>query len=109
MKQWQESDLKARAEIAQEQLRPFREAAQTWPVYQEMRRQMRDDKTKHRWVHACRICGQAIWFNSDENSQPYDYTEEEQLALITAHVRQCHSKLVTGEEPWPDLPETGTI
>jgi hypothetical protein len=86
------------APIAFDQLRPYREAAQTWPVYNEMR----DGETMGpRWVHACRICTQAIWFNSDENKVAYDYSEEEMLALIIAHIRQCHSKLVTGEEEWP--------
>jgi hypothetical protein len=70
------------AAIAITQLQPYRIAAQTWPVYQESR--------DGRWVHACRVCEQAVWFNMDPNEQLYNYTEEEKLTLIIAHLRRCH-------------------
>jgi hypothetical protein len=82
---WQESDLKFRRHIADEQLRPFREAAFTWPIRQELK--------DNRWCNLCRVCRQNIWFANDERKQPYQYTEDEKLALIVAHIRQCHPNM----------------
>jgi len=81
------------ADVAWAQLKPYREAAQTWPVYKHYE----DNRHKNK----CRVCSQNIYFDKDEDHNPYDYSDEEILALIVAHVRQCHSKIVTGEVPWP--------
>jgi hypothetical protein len=75
------------AEIAQTQLQPYRVAAQTWPIYQEMRH---GDTMGPRWVHACRVCEQAVWFDSDTDKRPYNYTDADKLSLIVAHLRRCH-------------------
>lgn len=90
MDTWQESDLRHRAHIAQEQLRPYQEAAQTWPVKETMRR---DNLQRARWCSVCRECDQSLWFTRDVKGVPYEYTEEEKLALIVAHIRQCHPDL----------------
>lgn len=79
------------AGVAWAQLKPYQIAAQSWPVFQEMRH---GDTMGPRWVHACRVCSQAMWFNSDENKVPYDYTDEEILTLIVAHVRRSHADMV---------------
>lgn len=79
------------AEIAWTQLKPYQIAARYWPIYQEMRH---GDTMGPRWVHACRVCTQAVWFNSDEDRVDYNYTDEEKLTLIVAHVRRCHAEMV---------------
>jgi hypothetical protein len=80
------------ADIAWTQLQPYRIAAQVWPVYQEARQ---DESTGGvRWVHACRTCNQALWFNTDAYKVTYDYTEDEKLTLIIAHIRRCHADIV---------------
>jgi hypothetical protein len=75
------------AAIAMEQLKPYMIAAQTWPIYQEMRH---GETMGPRWVHACRVCEQAVWFDSDTDKRPFNYTEGEKLTLIVAHLRRCH-------------------
>ena len=84
---WQQSDLSARSVIAEEQLREYQEAAQTWPVKETMRR---DNQHRPRWCSVCRECDQSLWFTRDGKGVPYEYTGEEKLALIVAHIRQCH-------------------
>jgi hypothetical protein len=79
------------AGIAWAQLMPYQIAAQTWPIYQEMRA---GETMGPRWVHACRVCTQAMWFNSDEDKVPYDYTDEEITTLIVSHIRRCHEDMV---------------
>jgi hypothetical protein len=81
------------ASVAIDQLKPYREAANTWPVY----RKFEDERSKNK----CRVCDQNLWFTTDINNDDYGYTEDQTLSLIIAHIRQCHDKLVTGEEPWP--------
>ena len=93
------------ADVAVRQLQRYRETAQTWPVYQEMRHGV---TMGPRWVHACRLCEQAIWFNADTNKVPYDYTEAEKLTLIVAHIRQNHTD-DTGEIHGPDGPGNDQI
>jgi hypothetical protein len=106
METWQESDLQKRAHLAQDQLRPFREAALTWPIWTTLRH---SETSPPRWSHVCRYCDQTIWFKNDLQNRPFTYSEEEIVTLITAHIRQVHSKYVTGEEPWPELPVTETL
>jgi hypothetical protein len=79
------------ADVAKEQLVAYQIASYTWPIYQEMRS---GDTMGRRWVHACRICKQAVWFNSDEKGVAYIYTDEETTTLIVAHIRRCHADMV---------------
>ena len=80
------------AQVAWDQLKPYQIAAQSWPVYQEMRYD--EAIERQRWVHACRVCEQGLWFNSDENQDPFDYSDAEILTLIVAHVRRSHADMV---------------
>jgi len=82
---WQESDLKQRSVIAEEQLKPYREAAATWPIHETLRRDI-----PPRWCFVCRECDQSLWFTRDTRGIPYEYNEQEKTALIVAHIRQCH-------------------
>jgi hypothetical protein len=71
------------ADIAWQQLKPYREAAQTWPIGQEVR--------ESRTCMVCRRCNQSVWFMSDMFELEYQYQESEKLALIVAHIRQRHT------------------
>lgn len=66
------------ADIAWEQLEPYRIAAKTWPVYTDGR------------CNRCEECHQNIWFTTDLQRTAYTYDPEEIQALIVAHIRQCH-------------------
>lgn len=85
MSQWQESDLQKRRNLVFDQLRPYREAALTWPIRQELK--------DNRWCNLCRLCRQNIWFASDMNKVHYEYTDEDKMSLIVAHIRQCHPSM----------------
>lgn len=75
------------AGIALEQLAPYREVAATWLIYPDGR------------CHRCMECDQNIWFSRDRQGQPYRYTDAEILALIVAHIRQCHAEVIdAGQE-----------
>lgn len=73
------------APIAWEQLKPYRDAASTWPVHEDGR------------FNRCRVCTQNIWFWHDANGNPYVYETDEIIALIVAHIRQVHPEVVTND------------
>lgn len=93
LKKWQESDLRKRAVLAQEQLERYQVTANRWPTQLAMR----TDVDPPRVCNTCRACGQSLWFVYDEYGEAYDYTAEQALALITAHIRQCHATEVPGD------------
>jgi hypothetical protein len=109
MSQWQESDLKKRQDIADRQLQEWRVRALYWPVFREGRYVMIGDVQALRWVHACRKCSQAIWFDYDPDGNEYKYSEAEKLALIVAHIRQNHERDFDDEDREPEvLDSTGS-
>lgn len=69
------------AEIAWQQLEPYRIAASTWETYTDGR------------CNRCKECHQNIWFTTDLQRTPYSYDPTEILALKVAHLRQCHSEV----------------
>lgn len=73
------------ADIAWQQLKPYRNAAQTWPVFQDGR------------YNRCRLCSQNIWFTYDASGHTYVYREDEIITLIIAHIRQVHAEAVTND------------
>jgi hypothetical protein len=68
------------ADIAWKQLKPYRDAASTWPVTQDGR------------FNRCRSCKQNIWFAYDPSGRAYKYENDEVITLIVAHIRQVHSE-----------------
>lgn len=83
------------AEIAWKQLKPYSDAADTWPI----RRSLRDARA----CNICKLCNQNLWFDRDENSTNFKYTEAEIKTLIVAHIRQRH----TDDNGVIDLEATG--
>lgn len=75
------------ADVAKDQLRMWQEAAWHWPL--------REDTRDKRHGMICTHCQQMIYFISDGRGVLYDYTEDEILALIVAHIRQKHERIVT--------------
>lgn len=73
------------APIAWEQLKPFRDAAPTWPVFQDGP------------ANRCRLCTQNIWYSYDPLGKKYVYGDDEVITLIVAHIRQVHSEVVTND------------
>jgi hypothetical protein len=71
------------AQVAIDQLAEYQMSARGWAI--------EVDINDPRECHRCGECGQNIWFGCDLALQPYQYTEEEQLTLIVAHLRQVHS------------------
>jgi hypothetical protein len=71
------------ADIAWQQLKPYAEAAATWPIHETIR--------DGRICNVCRLCKQNIWFKYDEDGQPYKYSYAELQPLLVAHIRQCHT------------------
>jgi hypothetical protein len=86
--------------IAWQQLKPFQDAARTWPI----RHGLTDYSETHgpRMGNVCRVCPNDynIWFDADPGGEPYKYTDEEITTLIVAHLRQCHSSAVAVGDPW---------
>jgi|SRR5215472_17721121 len=78
------------ADIALQQLRPYQVAAETWPIVHTTR--------DNRSVNLCRECYENIWFDSDIHDVPYTYSEEEIQALIVAHIRQAHERMISDQE-----------
>lgn len=79
------------ASVAIDQLKPYREAALTWPIYEIIRF---SETSPPRECNVCRECNQNIWFTTDEYGHKYDYNGDEIIALIVAHIRQIHSEMV---------------
>jgi hypothetical protein len=75
------------ANVAIDQLKMWRAAALTWPL-QETSRDKRHGMT-------CNHCQQMIYFISDGKGVLYDYSDEEIISLIIAHIRQAHERIVT--------------
>jgi hypothetical protein len=71
------------ADVAQEQLRLYQDAAMSWPVYL--------DGVYNR----CGICEQAIWREKDDYEVSYQWTPEEITSLIVGHIRQNHEGMVS--------------
>jgi hypothetical protein len=75
------------AKVAWQQLKPYQDAARTWPIYKLMR--------DSRHCNLCRVCDQNIYFDSDTEENEYHYTDEDIVSLIIAHIRQTHEGMVT--------------
>lgn len=95
------------AQIALDQLKPFEDAADTWPI-QAMYRDHRD-------CNICLICDQNIWFSTDMLGYEYHLTEANKRTLTVAHIRQIHSEVVSGKEtatrpemPLQSMPKQGS-
>jgi hypothetical protein len=74
------------AQVALDQLAPFRAAAQQWPIYYTIR--------DARSCMACRVCHFSLWFLRDIHETPYQISEEEKTTLTVAHIRQSHTEMV---------------
>lgn len=74
------------AAIAHQQLKPFQEAADTWPMF-EMQR-------SGRLAKVCRLCDQVQWFQKDEQGNPYNYSVADLKSILVAHIRRLHEKVV---------------
>jgi hypothetical protein len=72
------------AGVAVNQLKTYQERAANWPMFR-VRRDGRD-------LYACQLCEQSLFFYSDEEEQPFVYSDDELLALKVAHIRQNHDK-----------------
>lgn len=83
---WSEVDLKHRVTIAHRQLELWEEIALSWPVFL--------DNSEKQWPYRCNKCGQCIYFGKDPSGSFFLYTGEQELALIVAHIRQCHSEVI---------------
>lgn len=75
------------AQVALDQLAAYEGVAATWPILRHVHH--------YRECRCCGKCDQTLWFNSDPEERPYQYTGRETLALIVAHIRQIHSEAVT--------------
>jgi len=73
------------AQVALDQLMPFQNAAESWPIYSDGR------------CNRCKECHENIWFTTDPQGHKYIYTEDEIMALKTAHIRQCHEREISGQ------------
>lgn len=73
------------AAIAWQQLKPFQDAAPTWPVFQDGP------------CNRCRLCTQNIWSTYDPLGKRFQYGDGEVIALIVAHIRQAHAEVVTND------------
>lgn len=66
--------------FAENQLGKWHEIAVTWKLYLDG------------FANRCYLCNQCIWFTHDMYGEKYQYSPEEILALITAHIRQVHEQ-----------------
>jgi hypothetical protein len=66
------------APIALQYLKQWQEIADSWPLF----------KMDRGW--RCRLCGQNIWYDYDEQGVPYQYEYGTHRALLVAHIRQNH-------------------
>lgn len=78
------------AAIAIQQLRPFQEAAEQWPIYYTIR--------DGRSCMCCRVCKFSLWFLRDIHDQPYQVSDGEKKTLTVAHIRQTHTEMVIVNE-----------
>lgn len=87
---WQESDLQKRSVIALEQLRPFQNRADTWPLVEHKHH---SEYKAPQLGMCCKLCDQTVYFTEDTKGNPYRYSTEEIRALITAHIRRQHEEV----------------
>ena len=78
------------AVIAVEQLQKWQDFAHTWPTFEA--------KINSRDGVQCGRCSQTIFFRSDVGGNRFQYTAEQILALIVAHIRQRHEEAINGPE-----------
>ena len=79
---------------ARSQLAAWEEIAAGWPLYGD--RGPAPGALSR--VELCRLCDRGVILIRDEQYRPYEYTDEQRLALIVLHLRNHH----------PDLdPDTG--
>lgn len=79
------------APVAIDQLKPYREAAETWPTFIDAHT---DEESRLRKANRCRVCSQNIWFTLDPNGYHIEYTADELTTLLTAHIRQVHTEVI---------------
>jgi len=77
-------------EIAQDQLKYWQEIAFTWTTF--------DARINGREGVQCGRCSQTIFFRSDVGGNRFQYTPDQILALMVAHIRQTHSEEVNGPQ-----------
>lgn len=82
MQVWQPSDLEKRKEIADQQLAVWEAYGRNFPLV--------IDPDSAGTPMRCGFCGQSIYFISDKYGNSYGYTDDEELALTVAHIRQAH-------------------
>lgn len=85
MSQWQESDLRKRSAIADKQLAQWEAYGRNFPLV--------IDPDSAGTPMRCGFCGQSIYFICDTFGNSYGYTDEEELALTVAHIRQAHEEV----------------
>jgi hypothetical protein len=89
------------ADVALDQLRPYQEAADQWPMhraYHPVYIQVNGEPViahgKTRYGMECRLCGQFIYYISDPNGNAYSYQDGETKTLTVAHIRRQHEEKV---------------
>lgn len=82
------------APVAFDQLRPYQEAADQWPMHSAWHKANEDMDMPAMFGMECRFCGQFIWAIQDENSAPYQYEPGVTKALTVAHIRRQHQEKV---------------
>jgi hypothetical protein len=78
------------APIALAELEGWRAVAREWDVYTDGR------------CNRCHDCHANIWFSTDPQRGEYMYAPGETLALIVAHLRQCHTEIASGRNQASD-------
>lgn len=83
--------------FAEMQLGKWHPIAMKWKLYQDG------------FAFRCCKCNQSVWFTHDMYGEEYQYTPDEILALITAHVRQAHEQEANArpEMSLQAMPESG--
>jgi len=75
--------------IAVEQLKGWQDVAHTWPTFEA--------KINGRDGVQCGRCSQTVFFRSDMGGNRFQYTADQILALLVAHIRQAHSEANSGD------------
>jgi hypothetical protein len=81
------------APVAFDQLRPYQEAADQWPMHRATHGGTAEEGPSRLGME-CRFCGQFIYFIEDEDGYPYQYVNDEPKTLTVAHIRRQHSEKV---------------
>lgn len=85
------------AAVAFDQLRPYQEAADSWPMKRATHGGTVEEGPSRLGME-CRICRQFIYLIEDEDGLPYQYVNDEPRSLTVAHIRRQHEKMVIVNE-----------